>query len=128
MQCDPECSSYSPCISTCPPDSCDNMMDQMKQQRLCNSETCVEGCKLRGCPEGSIYSNTTYMECVPKTSCRPICLVEDGTVYYEGDVMTTDPCHICKCSRGSRICSGSPCASGIADVSAFLLLSSCWKI
>lgn len=116
MQCDPACSSYSPCVTACAPISCDNVMDPQKQQRLCNSETCVEGCKLRECPEGSVYANTSHVECVPKTLCKPICLVEDEIVYYEGDVMTADPCHVCKCSRGSRSCSGTPCTSGIVDV------------
>lgn len=121
MQCDAECSGYSPCVSACPLDSCDNLMDPQKQARLCNTETCVEGCKRRECPAGSVYSNTSYVECVPKTLCKPICLVESGIVYYEGDVMTNDSCHICKCSRGSRICSGEPCAmaSGPVDVIQF---------
>lgn len=117
MQCDPVCSNYSPCVASCPPDTCDNLMDPLKTERLCNSETCVEGCKLKECPIGSVYSNSSYLECVPKSSCKPLCLMENGIVYYEGDVMASDACHSCICSRGSKICSGVPCT--IAAVSYF---------
>lgn len=90
-------------------------MHPMKNQRLCNSAVCVEGCKLKECPEGSVYSNTSYNECVPKNLCKPICLEENGVTYYEGDVMASDACHSCKCSRGSRVCSGIPCAIDVPD-------------
>lgn len=117
MQCDPTCSNYSPCVTSCPPDTCDNFMNPLKTQRLCNLETCVEGCKLKGCPEGSVYVNSSYSECVPITACNPVCLIENGVTYYEGDLMASDTCHTCKCSRGKKICTGVPCSIDVPDVS-----------
>lgn len=70
---------------------------------------CVEGCKLKECPEGLVYRNDTFMDCVPKATCKPICLQENGITYYEGDIMTFDSCHSCTCTRGSKVCSGIPC-------------------
>lgn len=109
MQCDPECSNYNACIESCPVETCDNMMHPLKHERLCKSEMCVEGCKLKECPEGMVYSNETYKECVPKATCKPICLHVNGITYYEGDIITSDACHTCKCSRGSKVCTGIPC-------------------
>lgn len=117
MQCDPTCSNYHPCISPCPADTCDNLMHQSKSERLCNSDVCVEGCKLKDCPEGSVYANNSYSECVPKSVCKPICLEENGITYYENDVMASDSCHSCKCTRGSKVCTGVPCSIDVPDVS-----------
>lgn len=110
MQCDPHCSEYSACIPSCPLDTCDNTLDQAKDQRLCNEDTCVEGCKLKPCPEGEIYKNDSYIECVPKSVCKPICLQIDGKPYYEGDVTKSDNCQTCHCSKGKQVCIGIPCA------------------
>lgn len=117
MQCDPTCSNYQPCISPCPTDNCDNLMQPQRNERLCNSDVCVEGCKLKDCPAGQVYSNSSYMECVPKSACKPICLEELGVAYYEGDVMSSDACHTCKCTRGSKVCTGLPCSIDVPDVS-----------
>lgn len=117
MQCDPTCSNYHPCISACPPDTCENLMHPLKSERLCNGDVCVEGCKLKECPVGHVYSNGSYSECVPKVSCKPICLQENGVTYFDGDVMASDACHTCKCTRGSKVCSGLPCATDMPDVS-----------
>lgn len=43
MQCDPTCSTYKPCISSCPVETCDNFLDQTKIQKLCTNDKCVEG-------------------------------------------------------------------------------------
>lgn len=109
MQCDPECSNYNPCIDACPTDTCDNLMHPLNQERLCKSEMCVEGCKLKECPDGFVYQNDSYADCVPKATCKPICLQQNGITYYEGDIMSSDACHTCKCTRGSQVCSGVPC-------------------
>jgi von Willebrand factor len=123
MQCDPTCSNYSPCVSACPPDTCDNLMHPMRSQRLCASDGCVEGCKLNECPEGSVYDNSSYMSCVAKSLCKPVCLVDNDKTYYEGDVMTSDACHTCKCTRGSKTCSGEPCSVDVPDVSSVCFVS-----
>lgn len=117
MQCDPTCSNYHPCISPCPADTCDNLMHP-KNQRLCNTDVCVEGCKLKDCPEGSVYSNSSYSECVPKSLCKPVCLEENGVTFYENDIIVSDSCHSCKCSRGSKVCVGAPCSIDVPDVSS----------
>lgn len=109
MQCDPICSQYTPCLSTCPIETCDNVMNQAQEQRMCLEDTCVEGCQLKPCPENQIYFNESYSECVPKSTCKPECLKIDGVVYYEGDIIGSDACHTCRCTRGKTICSGTPC-------------------
>lgn len=43
MQCDPHCSNYDACVPSCPVETCDNILDQGKDQRMCNEDTCVEG-------------------------------------------------------------------------------------
>jgi von Willebrand factor len=124
MQCDPTCSNYHPCISSCPVDTCDNLMHPQKNERLCNTDVCVEGCKLKECPDGTVYKNSSYSECVPKSVCKPVCLEDNGITYYEGDVMASDSCHSCKCTRGSKVCTGIPCATvtGPPNVSLRILI------
>lgn len=117
MQCDPTCSNYYPCIPSCPPDTCDNLMHPLRNQRLCKDDVCVEGCKIKECPDGTVYNNGSYIDCVPKSTCKPICLVENGVTYYEGDIMISDACHSCTCTRGSKVCSGKPCITDEPDVS-----------
>lgn len=113
MQCDPTCSNYNPCIDSCPVDTCDNLMHPLNHERLCKSEMCVEGCKLKECPENMVYQNDSHVDCVPKATCRPICLHQNGITFYEGDVISSDVCHTCKCARGSQVCSGVPCIPSV---------------
>lgn len=112
MQCDPYCSNYDACISPCPLDTCDNVLDQAKEQRMCQDDSCVEGCRIKPCQDGYIYKNDSFTECVPESVCRPICLELNGVVYYEGDIMESDSCHTCRCSRGKSVCIGEPCRVG----------------
>lgn len=109
MQCDPKCSEYKPCISACPLESCDNAMDQGSDQKLCVEDTCVEGCQLKACAEGKIYSNNSYVDCIPKSVCKPVCMEKNKAIYYEGDVIKSDNCQTCRCSKGKEICIGIPC-------------------
>lgn len=109
MQCDPHCSEYKPCISACPLETCDNTLDQAKDQRLCGEDSCVEGCQLKPCPDGELYRNSSYTECVPKSICRPICIEIDGKAFYEGDVTKSDNCQTCHCTKGKETCMGMPC-------------------
>lgn len=103
MQCDPLCSNYMPCISKCPVETCDTTVEH------CVDDGCVEGCQLKKCPEGMIYSNETYTECVPKSSCEPVCKVINGKTYYEGDITEKDTCHTCRCTKNNINCIGKPC-------------------
>lgn len=111
MQCDPHCSEYKSCISACPLETCDNSLDQAKNQRMCVEDTCVEGCQLKPCPEGEIYQNETYTSCVPKSLCRPVCIELNGKQYFEGDQTKNDKCQTCHCSKGKEVCIGQPCAA-----------------
>lgn len=111
MQCDPHCSSYSSCVSTCPVETCDNILEQGKEQRMCKEDSCVEGCELKPCEKDSIYNNDTYSECVPLKVCKPVCMEVNGVMYYEGDIMQSDQCQTCRCSRGKEVCSGAPCTT-----------------
>lgn len=109
MQCDPHCSEYKPCISACGVETCDNLLDQGKNSKLCAEDTCVEGCQIKPCLDGQIYLNDSFTECVPKSVCRPVCMSLGGVDYYEGDVIKSDDCQTCHCSKGKEMCIGAPC-------------------
>lgn len=126
MQCDPTCSNYNPCIETCPVETCDNMMHPLKQDRLCKSDNCIEGCKLRECPTGTVYKNDSYTDCVPKSICKPVCMVVDGVTYYEDDVIKSDGCYTCKCSRGAEVCTGTPCIDNAQKVEDLFVCETGW--
>lgn len=112
MQCDVHCSEYTPCLrSSCPVETCENLLVQAKEQQMCAQDTCVEGCQLKGCPEGQLYLNQSYSECVPASVCKPTCLVLNTITYYEGDIIETDACHTCRCNRGKKTCTGVPCTT-----------------
>lgn len=110
MQCDPKCSQYQPCISACPIETCDSSNERGRDQKFCMDDACVEGCQLKGCPDGHIYTNETYTECVPRSVCKPVCMQVDNIVYYEGDITKRDNCHTCRCSKGKETCVGVACA------------------
>lgn len=109
MQCDERCAQYNPCISTCPIETCDNMLIQNQLNTMCERDVCMEGCQVKPCPPGQIYSNSSLLDCVPKSICKPICLTVDDIIYYEGDLIEEDDCHSCYCSMGKKICQGQPC-------------------
>ncbi|XP_070069456.1 hemocytin-like [Drosophila takahashii] len=109
MQCDTHCSDYSACTPACPPETCDNLLDQGDAARLCHHENCVEGCQVKPCPLNHIYLNDSYSTCVPRTDCKPVCLVRNDITYFEGDITYTDECATCRCSKKKEVCSGKPC-------------------
>ncbi|KAJ9596531.1 hypothetical protein L9F63_012430, partial [Diploptera punctata] len=109
IQCDEKCAYYSPCVQTCPKETCDNYMVNTKFNQLCSEDACVEGCEVKPCPPGQVYQNLTSLECVPISVCKPICLQREDKVYYEGDIVEQDDCHTCTCSHQSVICLGAPC-------------------
>ena len=49
--------SYTPCMSTCPMKTCDNLSKQKHQTQLCNEEPCVEGCSPDTCSKDSVYED-----------------------------------------------------------------------
>uniref|UniRef100_A0A1I8Q8K8 Hemocytin n=1 Tax=Stomoxys calcitrans TaxID=35570 RepID=A0A1I8Q8K8_STOCA len=109
MQCDPHCSEYKSCTSACPVETCDNFL-QLGGEQMCKAENCIEGCQIKTCEEGLIYLNDTYKECVPKSECKPVCMIKDGITYYEGDITYQDECSTCRCSKKKEICNGVKCA------------------
>lgn len=109
MQCDHHCSEYKSCVPPCAVETCDNLLMQGREQQLCNEDSCVEGCLIKPCPLGEIYTNDTYLECIPRAVCKPVCLHQNGVDYYEGDVLRSDKCQTCHCSKGKEICKGVPC-------------------
>ncbi|XP_078043521.1 hemolectin [Augochlora pura] len=111
MQCDEKCSMYSPCVPTCPHETCDNLMTLRDQSHLCSQDACVEGCSIKPCPEDHVYNNDSYAECVLKESCKSPCIEINGITYYEGDSISTDNCQTCFCSRGKVLCKGEPCTT-----------------
>lgn len=116
MQCDESCSNYSPCVSTCPRETCDNLVTLGDSLHLCDQDTCVEGCQPKVCPEGQVYLNSSHSECVPRAECKPVCTIIDGVTFYEGDRVNGDECHSCFCSRGKVVCKGLPCAPKIVQI------------
>lgn len=78
---------------------------------MCKEDTCIEGCEISKCQEGYVYSNNSYLECVPKSTCRPVCMMENDKTYFEGDIISSDKCHSCVCSRGKKVCTGVPCVT-----------------
>ncbi|XP_030749920.1 hemocytin [Sitophilus oryzae] len=111
VQCDERCSTYTPCMSTCPHETCDNLLTNSKLTKNCGEDTCVEGCNPKPCPPDHVYLNESYTDCVPRNTCKPVCLELDGVTYYEGDLVEEDDCHSCYCSRGEKICKGQPCST-----------------
>ncbi|EFA10333.2 hemocytin [Tribolium castaneum] len=109
MQCDTRCSNYNPCVSTCPIETCDNLLTQVGKN--CKEETCIEGCEAKPCPPDHIYANSSMFECVPRNVCKPICAEIDGVTYFEGDLVEGDECYSCFCSRGQKVCKGQPCST-----------------
>lgn len=114
MQCDERCSQYSPCISTCPTETCDNLLVQKQLSKICSEDTCIEGCQTKQCPPDYVYSNSSLSECVPRNSCKVFCMEIDGVKYYEGDLIKEDDCHSCYCSRNQQICKGQPCTTEVS--------------
>lgn len=111
MQCDERCSNYHPCISTCPIETCDSILTHNTLSKSCQEDACIEGCAPKLCPPEQIFLNSSYLECVPRNVCKPICLEVDGFTFYEGDLIEEDACHDCFCSRGEKVCKGLPCSS-----------------
>ncbi|CAH0722011.1 unnamed protein product, partial [Brenthis ino] len=112
MQCDGECENYNECIPACPPETCDNTLDYQEIKQTCEKDTCVEGCKPnKTCPEGTVYSNSSLSECVPRARCRRPCMVVGAREVAEGELLEEDACHSCRCSKGERVCTGQPCAT-----------------
>lgn len=104
MQCDETCTTYSPCVSTCPEETCDNLMMNKKYSKTCGEDVCIEGCVPKPCPAGHVYRNSSHSKCVPVHECKPICMIVNNVTYYEGDLMEEDDCHSCYCSREEKKC------------------------
>lgn len=68
-------------------------MVSSKLGKLCEEEYCVEGCAPKECPPGQLYVNSSATECVPRDTCKPICMVLDEVIYSEGDLIEEDDCH-----------------------------------
>lgn len=111
IQCDERCATYSPCVSSCPQETCDNLLLQNPLSKLCKEDSCIEGCAPKPCPPDYVYMNSSLTECVPRNVCKPICLEINSIIYYEGDLMEGDDCHNCFCTRGKKTCKGQPCTT-----------------
>lgn len=109
MQC-PDQFTYTPCMSTCPYETCDNLATFNDRKQSCAEDTCVEGCAPKECPKGFIFRNSSFLECVPRSKCKPICREIEGRLYYEGDKVSSDECQTCFCSHGKITCSGAACS------------------
>ncbi|XP_055854171.1 hemocytin [Episyrphus balteatus] len=121
MQCDPHCSEYKPCTPACAVETCDNFLDQGITDRMCLNENCIEGCQIKPCDEGMIYLNDSFTKCVPKSECKPVCMLKDGKTFYEGDVTFVDDCQTCRCTKKKEVCSGVPCAKQLTTTQSSLI-------
>lgn len=104
-------SHYSPCVSACPIKTCGNAEKFGPVAPICAEEHCVEGCEINECENGMIYKNDSFTDCVPRNTCQEACIELDGITYYEGDLVKSDACHSCRCTKGKLVCQGVPCAS-----------------
>ncbi|KRT80045.1 hypothetical protein AMK59_6836, partial [Oryctes borbonicus] len=112
IQCDERCAQYTPCISSCPQETCDNLLKHNEHiSRLCKEDSCIEGCQPKPCPPGQVYLNTSLSECVPRNICKVPCMKVGDTVFYEGDVISEDDCQTCHCLNGRESCVGVPCTT-----------------
>ena len=91
MQCD-KGSSYKPCMSTCPLETCDNTASQARQIMTCSEEPCVEGCAPEPCKQGELYESLENMKCMKSLDCKVKCQTINGIQYYEGDVIDEESC------------------------------------
>lgn len=117
IQCDENCAKYSPCVSTCPIETCENLLVQSPMNKLCKEDVCIEGCQPKLCPHDHVFLNSSLSECVPRNVCKPVCLQIDDVTYFEGDLIEEDACHTCFCSRGKKSCKGSPCTTTSVRIS-----------
>lgn len=76
------------------------------------------GCKpKKTCPEGQVYTNGSFTECVPRAKCRPLCMtLEDGREILEGEIIEEDACHTCRCSKKHKVCTGQPCSTEVSQL------------
>lgn len=52
------------------------------------------GCQPKACPQGQVYRSAKDLNCVSIGECRgALCMLVDGVMYAEGDVMEKDACH-----------------------------------
>ncbi|XP_071749958.1 LOW QUALITY PROTEIN: hemocytin-like [Lepeophtheirus salmonis] len=105
MQC-PHHSSYESCVNTCPVKTCKALIVEKASSLSCADEYCVEGCRPDSCPkEHLVYLSDNDYTCIDPDQCeKPKCIVENNKLFYEGDVMESDECHNCTCSRGQKLC------------------------
>ena len=85
-------SSYQPCVSTCPLATCDNRANYNKVSLACREEPCVEGCAPDTCRQGEVHQSRDVLKCINSINCRTKCRMENGTQFYEGDVMEESDC------------------------------------
>ena len=110
MQCG-KGTSYTPCMSTCPMKTCDNLSKQKHQTQLCNEEPCVEGCSPDTCSKDSVYEDDVNFkvwiifeyqvkkslgllsfQCVHSFDCKSKCQMINGVQYYDDDLIEEDSC------------------------------------
>uniref|UniRef100_A0A1Y1MR36 VWFD domain-containing protein n=3 Tax=Photinus pyralis TaxID=7054 RepID=A0A1Y1MR36_PHOPY len=97
MQCDSTCSHYDPCISICPSKDDVSPYVYKKQSHLCGKkDVCLEGCKARSCSA--------------LATVKLPCMVIEGKVFYEGDLIEESECRACHCWGGKKECQ---CIAGI---------------
>lgn len=112
LQCDERCAQYTPCMSSCPAETCDNLLRHNDQiSTLCKEDSCIEGCQPKPCPPGHVYLNSSLSDCVPRNICKIFCKRIDNVDYYEGDVISKDDCHTCHCLNGGTSCAGVACTT-----------------
>lgn len=118
LQCDDQSwTHYNPCVTTCEYETCETLTRKEKIAGTCKDTPCIEGCAPRPCPEDYIYLNSSLDKCVKKNTCGPVCLVLNGTTYYDGDVIRENECYYCICENQKEICFDT-CLATTSKVSA----------
>lgn len=109
-QCDHNGTSYDPCVSPCPPETCDNFLlrdtDKLCKKLVCvegiivhnpsifclNSSIVILGCSPVKCQDGYVQKSVQEPECIRKSECKPLCMTVGNKTYYEGDLMEENGC------------------------------------
>ena len=47
----------------------------------------MEGCAPQTCHQGDVFEDDDHVKCINSLNCKVKCLKENGTQYYEGDIM-----------------------------------------
>ncbi|KRT85525.1 hypothetical protein AMK59_1154, partial [Oryctes borbonicus] len=97
---------YTPCMSPCPPTTCETIQRDAAFNCEEKEVLCTEGCGPKALPPGMVYKDGSYEEFVDEDACKQKRCKES---FYEGEVTFKEKCRICLCMSGEERCLPLPC-------------------